>query len=351
MKAHEAPTSFRVPLTLGRTASDLVAREDQAEQLDLFREFMDPATRLQLLAMFALSDAKRIADIQHARVADIAEVMGYERTRRGVFDPKLYERIKDCFVMLQQKQTPMLFRTPTRRKDTKGRTVYATDVAFITILQEFGFRYEDDDGQTIDLNKADDRIPYHRDPVGRYPIWVLPLTDEHGRVVTDESGNPRLRPASGIFWRFTSRLAEMSQQKGTSWIFYREAVEILRKYLTKPATFELIWQTLFWKGQGQIEIQYDKLVRHLNIQSKDRKQTRATIDRAFQALLDEGIIDARPTIDPAGKWINGQKKPRRTSETIRWRRSSKWTIPSMLPAGHQDDAAMVDAEEVADADI
>jgi len=350
MKAHEAPNSFLVPRAIGRTGGDLLARGDQyAEQLDMFREVLDRPARLQILAMIALSDPRNLDREQHARIADIVEFMGYDRQKTGKFDPKLYQRIEEYGMIFFRKETVLFDRRPAG-KDAKGRPKYSGEAVFMRLLQEFGFRYEDEDGQMIALDRLppDDRIEY-RSPDGRFPIWAIPVQDEHGRLIKNESGQPRRRPATGIVWRFASRLAEMSRDKATSWVFYRDALEILRSYLYKPAAFELIWLTLFWKGEGYIEISYEKLIRHLDIRSKDQKQVQKAVGEAFQAALDSGIIDSLPTVDPAGKWNKGTNKPRRMSMTYRWRRSKRWTIgPSLAISSTIDRADRLSNEPTTD---
>lgn len=338
MRAKEAPSAFQVPLAIGRSEGDLVVH-GKPQQLDLFREVMTRPVKLQTLSMMALTDGDDPAKAQWAKVADIAEVMGYERAERGKdgkvsFHPELYRRIEEVGIMLRRKAIQLFFRDPAGHR-SDGRRKYKVGIVDLNILQEFGFGYLDDEGQEIDLDQkpGKDLIRYESDDGKGPPIWAIPATDANGKQILNKDGTPKRRPASHVIWRWSSKLVEMMKKKGGSWVFFRDALNILKSYLTKPATFDLIWLTLFHKD-GRLEIGHDKLVRHLGIRSKDSQQVEKAIKEAFQTALDEGIIDALPTETPRNYYQPTAKtgKPRRVDQVYRWTRAKKWTVSDVKPA-------------------
>ena len=362
MKAHHPRPVFRIPLAIGRSESDLTAKgADYAEQLHLFRDVLSRPAKIQVLAMMALSNPAALDKPSAARIADIADAMGYERdelpTGKRVFHRDLYQRIEEVGMRLRRREVELLVREHVRtvrdgRKTGATRRQYRTALVSMTVLQEFGFYYEDDDGQPMNLDalSASDQVALINvqakakkaatrpgllkyDAVdGGQPIWAIPMLDDAGAVIRNADGTPRRRPANGLTWRWSSRFADLTRDQDTSWRMWLDAVAVLRQYLTKPVTFDLIWYSLFHK-EGNIEISHDKLVDHLGIKGTgNRARVEAAIASAFDNLLTEGIIDQLPTVRDAGYYQPTKKtnRPRRVGKVYQWRVAKRWSTPSSV---------------------
>ena len=329
MKSKQAAQSFLVPRFMGRSEADMTAR-GHAEQLELFRETLTRPGKIQVLAMLALSDPKRLDHPNDAKIADIAGAMGYERSLntdgKMAFAPFIYQSIEETGLKLRRKSFEVFVRDPAgHTKD--GRRKYKEGLVELSILQEFGFRYEDEEGKPINLDEIPKEKLIEYEALSGHPLYAIPMTDDKGRFILNKDGTPRRKLANGVTWTFASRFARLAQNRETAWIFYKEAVAILRRYLTKPASFDLMFMTLFWKHDNLIEMGYDKLVGHLGIKSKDSKQVQAAIDAAFQDALTEGIISKDVTVRPPGYYKPTKKgKPRRNDMVYQWQRSAKWKV-------------------------
>jgi hypothetical protein len=344
MKAQQPKASFLIARAMGRTEADLTKR-DQAEQLELFREVLTRPAKVQVLAMMALSDPRHLDRAQSAKVADIARAMGYAPLKRAdgkrAFHPDTYKQIEDTGLNLRRKSFDLFFREPTG-KTKDGRRQYRDGLVNLSILQEFGFQYEDETGEPIDLEARDKKELIQYQPVADAgkALYAIPMINSRGHFIKNKDGSIRRRPANGVTWTFASRFAKLSQDKETAWVFYSEAVAILTRYLTRPASFDLIWLTLFWKGEApSIEMGHDKLVGHLNIRAKDTKQVQAAIDAAFADALKEGIIDRPVTIRPPAYYKPTPKtgKPRRKDMVYQWQRAAKWNPGKKLISISADD--------------
>jgi hypothetical protein len=331
MKAKEAAPSALVPRFIGRAESDMVAR-GMGEQLDLFREILTPQAKLQVLAMLALSDPKQLDQPQRARVADIAKTMGYEPTgEKDHLSGSVFEDIIKTGWKLKTKYFDIPIREPLGlTKD--GRRKYKVGISTISILQEFQRYYEDEEGRPINLDeipKDDIKVIDKNTP----PIYMIPLLDEKGNARKNRDGTIRYRRASGLEWRFLSRFAELARNKETAWVFYTEAIGILRRFLSQPTALNLMLLTLFWKGDQLIEMSHEKLVAHLDIRGKDADQVNRAIDAAFKVAFNEGIIDREVKIREAGYYKKTQKtgKERRKGKVYQWRRAAKWRGGKALP--------------------
>ena len=300
--------------------------------------------------MMGLTDPKQMDKLQRARAADIADAMGYDRAiksrRKGgkrdhlVFDQYIYKQIEDTGLKLRRKPIEVFTREPVGVMKN-GRRKWRTGLVELSILQEFGFYYEDEDGNPISLDslKKDEKdklIKYDADKGP--PLYAIPAVDEKGNVIKNKDGKPRRRMANGVTWTFTSRIARLAEDRQTAWVFYADAVAILRRYLPKPASFDLILKTLFWTGSGLIEMSHDKLVAHLGIKTKDSRQAEAAIKAAFADALAEEIIDKPVTVRPAGYYQPTEKtgKPRRKDMVYQWKRSAKWQPVRNLIAVSED---------------
>lgn len=329
MKAKEARPSFPVPRDIGRSEGDMIAR-GMGRQLDLFREIMTPPAKLQMMAMMALSDPKRMDKPTAARVADIARTMGYDQAESGQFPGSTFEDIIKTGWKLKVKVFDVFFREPSGTTRT-GRLKYRTGIRTLSILQEFNRYYEDEDGQPIDL----DSIP--KDAIKTLdqetpPIYLIPMMDERGNILRDDDGAVRVRRASGISWTWSSRIAEATKDQRTAWVFYSDAIQILRRYLKQPAAFNLMFLTLFWINDHP-EMSHEKLTAHLDIRGKDQDQVNRAIDAAFQAAFNEGIIDKPVQIRPAGYYKPTKKtgKERRKGMVYQWHRAGRWRAGKVLP--------------------
>jgi hypothetical protein len=336
MKSRHPLTSFFVPRAIGRSEGDMIAH-GHGEQLDLFREVLTRQAKVQIIAMMGLSDPKHLDRSQYAKIADILRTMGYETSLRAdghnVFPPWMYEAIENTGIKLRRKSFPVFIREPAGfAKD--GRQKWKTGLVDLSILQDFGFYYENEEGQPIDL----DEIPKHKlikcEAVTGNPLYAIPMTDERGNVIKNKDGKARRRMANGITWTFSSRIARLAEDRQTAWAFYRDAIAILRRYLPKPASFDLIFKTLFWTGSGPIEMSHDKLVAHLGIKAKDRRQVETAINAAFADALKEGIIDKPVTVRPSGYYqpTPKTKRPRRVDQVYQWKRAVKWQPAGSLIA-------------------
>lgn len=317
-----------MPLTLGRSEGDLTKRNQTAE-LELFRETLNRPAKVQVLAMLGLSDPKRLDRPQEAKISDIARAMGYQPYKRPdgqrAFQPWVYRAIEDTGLKLRRKPFAVFIREPTGLA-RKGKRKYDARMVELAILQEFGFVYEDKKGKPINLDAIpkDKLIDCGAD--SRTPLYPIPMTDAKGCFIYNRDGTIRRRLANGVTWTFASRFARLAQERETSWVFYREAVNILRKYLSKPASFDLLWMTLFWKKAPIIEMRYSALVRHLNFRNKNQSQVRVAINSAFKDAFDEGILAEHVKIRPLLTHKPNDKagKLQREEQVFQWQRAAKW---------------------------
>jgi hypothetical protein len=336
MKAKEARPSFLAPRFIGRSEADMV-RRGLEKQLDLFRETLTPPAKLQVLAMLALSDPKELDRETRAKIADIAKTMGHEPTASGRLSGHAYEDIEETGMKLRRKSFDVFVRQPAgHTKD--GRRKYKAGIVNLSILQEFGFYYEDEEGRPINLDEIpkEDLVKY--EAVEGPPLYAIPMLDAKGNILKNKDGSIRRRQANEVSWRWASRFAELTKNKETAWIFYSEAIKILRRYLHHPVAFNLMFLTLFWKGDVLIEMGHEKLVAHLDILGKDRKQVNNAIDTAFKAAYDEGIIDKPVQVRPAGYYKPTKKtgKERRKGIVYQWRRAGRWRGGKGLPIVQAD---------------
>lgn len=281
--------------------------------------------------------------------------MGYEPSLRAdgrtVFPQWMYDAVIDVGLKLYRMEIPLFIR----EKATVAKTGYGRDkkpifkripgktgLLFTRILAEYGFYYEGEDGHPIALDETpkDKLIKYEAVTGQGRPVYAIPMMDDQNNIIRNKDGSPRRRMANGIRWEWQARIRRMTEDRPTSWVFYREAVAILRRYLTKPASFLVIEKTLFWKGKSPlIEMSRAKLVEHLGIVSKDRKQVDAAIDAAFADALKEGIIDKPVTIREAGYYQPTPKtnRPRRTDQVYQWKRAARWQPAGILPSVADND--------------
>lgn len=357
MKSKHAPPSFLLPRFLGRTEGAMIAH-GHSEQLDIFRATLTPRAMLQVAVMFGLSDTNNLDKPQSAAVADIARESGYEPTRRPdgktAFPTWIYQAIEETGLMLR-KSFPSYIEdhvlkpdgTPAYKKSGKRWIPkMKSGLVDMAILQEFGFVYEDEDGQPIDLDGIPENqlIKYEADQ-GR-ALFAIPMKDKRGELVKNADGSLRRQQANGVTWTFSSRIARMAKDRLTNWIFYREALPILRRYLSKESSFRLMYRTLFWSGkQPQIEMSEDKLIEHLGIKTKDRGQAQKAIADAFADALTEKIIDAPAIVTERGYYQPTEKtnRPRRIAKSYRWKRAAKWQPGGMNiaeAAGAESDTAI-----------
>lgn len=340
MKSKKAAASFVIPRTLGRSEADMTAK-DLTEQLDLFRQVLDRSAKLQVLAMMALSNQTALDGQQVAKIADIAKAMGYDQRIRATdgkaaFDTELYRQIEEIGLRLRRHEIEFVIREPAGtmrdgRKKGATRQKYRTSLVSLSVLQEFGFYYEDEEGQPIDLESLargeKDQLIKVDATDGQKPIWAIPIFDDQGKTVRNQDGSIRRRPANGVTWRWSSRFADLTKDKTTSWIVWLEAVKILRKYLSKPVTFDLIYYTLFHKI-GPIKIGHDKLVAHLGIKGvRNVTRVEKALAGAFQDMLDEEIIDQLPALQMESCYQPTQKtqRARRKGKVYQWRAARCWS--------------------------
>ena len=339
MKTKHAPASFLVPQAIGRSEGDMIAH-GHGEQLELFRETLTRPAKLQLIAMMGLSEPKHLDRSQYAKIADILRAMGYEPNIRqdgATFLTWMYEAVEETGLKLRQKSFPMFIREPAGyMKD--GRRKWKIGLVDLSILQDFGFYYEDEEGQPINLKEIPEDQLIKYEAVKGKALFAIPMVDKNGNVIKNKDGKPRRRMANGVTWTFTSRIAKLAENRATAWVFYAEAVAILRRYLPKPASFDLILKTLFWPGSGLIEMSHDKLVAHLGIKTKDSRQAEAAIKAAFNDALQEGIINKPVTVRPKGYYQPSEKtgKPRRKDMVYQWKLSAKWQPARNLIAVSED---------------
>ncbi len=329
MKSKDAAPVIMVPRFLGRGESDMVAR-GMERQLDLFREIVTPQAKLQVMAMMALSNPKQLDQPQRARVADIAKAMGYQPDESGKLAGSLFDDIIKNGWKLKTSNFDVPVREPTGKRAKNGRRLYRVGIRTLSIFQEFMRYYEDGDGQPIswdDIPKKDIKaVP------DEPPIYVIPLEDENGNVMKQKDGKIRTRNASGLEWRFLTSFAEMARNKETAWVFYMDAILILRRYLSRPVALNLMLLTLFHKDD-YIEFGHEKLISHLGILGKDAGQVNAAIDAAFKAAFDEGIIDRPVQVKKAGYYKKTKKtgRERRKGTVYQWSRAARWRIGKSLP--------------------
>jgi hypothetical protein len=348
MKSTEPRSSFPVPRTLGRSRADFKARirkgkgQEYSQQLELFQETLTPRARVQVYAMMAMADQKQPDQRIYARIADIARAMGYGPTASGQLAGHIFQDIEDIGIRLRRKEVALFFRTPTGRTK-KGKMHYRTESTILSILQSFGFHYEDEDGKPINLDNMpkDKLLPIPT--IDGAPLYAIPIMDENGEPVRNKDGSIRRQRANGVHWRFNSDLAAMMKNKRTSWIIFADVLKILTKYVSQPSTFNLMEQTLFWKRDSLIEMCHETLIDHLDIRGKDQDQNNRAVDAAFKAMLDEGIIDHPVQVRPPGYYKPTPKtgRERRKGMVYQWRPGKRWRVGKSLPSILAGDADLI----------
>lgn len=347
MKAKEPSPLFPVPLTTGRTESDLTEHGTQRE-LDGFRATLPPSARVQVYTMMALTDPKHMDRPQQARVADIARAMGFQPNPiSGQLSGHVFQDIEETGMDLRQKAYNLFIREPAGFT-ADHRRKWKPMIVNLSLLQEFGFYYEDGEGQPINLDERpkEELIEYPAD--GGRSTLAIPMLDGQGRIKRKKDGSPWRRRANGVTWRWASRFAEWAKDPLTSWIIHLEAVQILRQYLehNNKAAFRLAEMTLFWKRlqkDKQIEASEDTLIRHLGLKGKDRALVAASIVNAFDAIFRDGIIDKPVQIKPKGFYPKTKKtgQRRRSGIVYQWRIAARWRIGKTIDGdqveGHKDD--------------
>jgi len=316
----------------------------------MFRSAMSRKAKLLLVALLGLSDQDHLDRPQYAKIADVLRAMGYTPDERPdgktAFPTWLYETVEDVGMNLRRNSIPLSIREPaTFTKD--GLKLGKVVIVDMSILQDFGFYYEDDDGQPIDLAElpADQLIKYEGGKDEEAPLYAIPILDGHGNIVLKKDGTPRRRMATGVTWTISSRIARLIENRQTSWVFTPEAVQILNRYLSKPASFDLIFKTLFWAVPHLIEMSYGVLVQHLGIRAKDRRQVEDALARGFADMLKEGIIDKPVTVREKNYYKPTKKtgRARRIDQVYQWRQGAKWH-----PKGNQVDVLEDVLDAVAD---
>lgn len=323
MKSKQARDSFRFPPAVGAGEAIMLAH-GTSEKLDLFREALTPYGKMEVLVLMAMSDPNHLDRPQIARVADIAREMGYEPGPNGQLPGSIYEAIIETGWKLKVKNFDILEWIPAGKR-ADGYSKSRRAIITMSILQEFGRFYEDDEGQQIDpedLPKAGVQVIEKDAPA--MPIFMIPMTDEKGNILKDKSGKVRYHRANGISWLWSNRFQKMTLDPDQAWIIYSTIIPTLRRQLQRPAAFNLIWMTLFWRSRF-VEISHERLVEHLNIRSKDPVQVQRAIEAAFQAAYDEGIIASLPTIKEKGYYKATKKtgRPRRVGKVYQWRKGGR----------------------------
>jgi len=325
MKSKRLPSTWTTPPTLVRSDGYLT-QHGTDRQLDLFREILTPQAMLQVIIMLGLSDPKHLDRPQYAKIADILRGMGYDPAERKTdgklaFAPWQYEAVEETGLRLRRR--PITFAV---REEARGRRKGKTSIVELAVFQEFGFSYEDKEGQPIDLDELpkDQLITYEDGK--KVALYAIPMTDTDGNVLYNKDGTPRRCMANGVTWTFSSRLARDAMRRATSWIFFRDAVEPLRRHLTRPTSFRLMIKTLFWASPSLIEMSHDKMVEHLGIKSKDGRQVQAQIDAAFADMLAEGFIDKPVTIRDRNYYKPTKKtrRARRKDKVYQWRPAARF---------------------------
>lgn len=323
MKSKHARESFQFPPVIG-AGEAIVLRQGTTEQLDLFREALTPYGKMEVLVLMAMSDPNHLDRPQTARVADVARTMGYEPGPSGQVAGSVYEDIIATGWKLKTKNFDVLDWIPAGKRADGYRKSHRA-VITMSIFQEFGRYYEDDEGQPVDpenIPKCGSLAIEKDSPT--MPVYMIPMMDDKGNVQKDRKGNIRFRRANGISWVWSNRFQKMAMDPDQKWIIYSNIIPTLRRQLKRPAAFNLIWMTLFWRNKV-IEISYEKLVEHLNIQSKDRVQVQRAIDEAFRVAFDEGIIDSLPVFRDRGYFPPTKKtgRPRRVGPVYRWQKGGR----------------------------
>ena len=321
MKSKNARQSFIFPPVIGAQEA-IMLEYGTTERVDLFREALTPYGKMEVLVLMAMSDPNHLDRPQSARVADIAREMGYELGPDGKFAGSIFENIINTGWKLKTKNFDILDWVPAGKR-ADGYSKSRRAVITMSILQEFGRFYEDDEGQLVDpeempktavqvaskvVDKKDKDLP-------TMPIYMIPMMDEKGIIQLDRRGKVRLHRANGISWHWSNRFQKMALDPDQKWIVYSDIIPILRRQLKQPAAFNLIWYILFHRGK-RWEIGHKRLVDQLNIRGKDEGQVQKAIDSAFQIAFNEGIIDHLPSVREAKHHKPTQKtgRPRRVGK-------------------------------------
>lgn len=335
MKARKPQEIVRVPLVFGRAEGDMISWGRYEQQLDLFRQVLDPHTKVLTLALMALTPEKYIDYEQEAGISKIAETMGFTRTKNqegwNAFHPEIYQQITTNLLKLRRRDIVLPIREFLEVKDgrTPGGTRKVARIREIntSLLQSFTFIYDDDVNlAALTANQRQELkafvYPSEGAPSeGDSAVWALPELDGNGNIIRNQDGTPRRRRADAVAWQFSSVVAGLVKEKSMSWLVRLEDVQTINRYRSDPMTFELMWKTLFHTG-NIIEYSYDKLVKHLGVdtdRNRNRARIEAAVERAFDNLLKEGFIDKPVTIKEPGHWPTTKSgRPRRAGRTYQW---------------------------------
>lgn len=372
MKSKTPLSSFHVPKGLGRTESYLVSlhrRSDKGEEqdniakkLDLFRDTITASAKLMIMTLMSFSDPGNLKKMNEAKIADIAKKMGYEPSETsGQIPGYVYERLEEIGIRLRRRAIRFYYQEEVGREKKKIskpgeplkiRTIIRTRENLLDInpLQTFGFYYEDEKGNPIDLNKyqEEDLIKYESDIDDGAPIYAIPLIDNEGNLVMKEDGiTPRRKRANGVKWRWNTDFAEWSQDKQNRWLISADTIPILRKYLTKPASINLMFLIIFW-NKSYFEICQDKLIEHLGITgTSNPAQVNKSIDTAFQDAFNEGFIDQVRKREPGYYPVTKKTgRPRRKNMTYLITKSKKYRLQDKdeIPDGQEEANSLTDKD-------
>jgi hypothetical protein len=330
MKDRRPQTSYLVPDFIGRNETYMVSRllsPEVAERLANYRKVMTRTSKILILALLSLSNSKFLAASQQARIATIARVMGYREKKQASFPPWIYDQIleagRNLLRSFEVYHWEQVAAKGKKAKDNKKKLNLSIKKS-ISILKDFGFLYKENGVSPLDLKKmpSNSRIQIGGDTEA--PLYALPVVDEKGEPVKGKDGNLRRRKATGLTWRWSAFFVERALDRAMSWPFHLEEPTILRKYINRPVSYNLIFLTLFWRSHF-IQIGQEKLIRHLNIKTKDIKQAEKAITAAFVDALAEGILDKPVTVKDAQEY--GGIEPGRRQEkqkVYQWELAAKW---------------------------
>lgn len=324
MKAKDVNPSFEVALPIFRSGADLSA--NAPEQLELFHSSFGLMEKLTCLGLFALTDNKNKSARQSASLADLLQVLDYQRSENAdgelTFNSKYYKTYSEIILDLYRHDIPLYIR-----EYPKGRQ----GVVVFRLLQEVGFWYVDEHGKDIDLKKLPKEKVFEVAPAEKNnpPVLALRAFDSNGKPVQNEDGTPRRHPSRGFYFRWASNLIEAIEH-GQGWYFYTACFSILKKYLrVNPTVAELIFYFIFAKRSYK-ECAHSKLIQHLGIKTKDKSRQEQVIKDALDICKEEGLIEYWH-FRPAGYYERNKKtgekrggRPRRRDITYQWQITKKW---------------------------
>ena len=337
-------------------------------QVRTWHQTLSPFVKAVGYGLFAATDEKDPAGWQEIKAGQLLEIIEVAKhptaAGRSIFHAQHYRDAYEALTTLFNVAVPI--STQTVKKVGREYKVERR-IGYVRLLQGFQLVYRTESGGLVDLSNpaySDMRVDVSNryrgdrrrsrtcrpDNLGR-PVYAMPLVDEHGQVLTDDDGTPRIRPPSAYLFRWGTDIIEdltdsRKKGKGHGWLkmtrdLFRVCQQLrkdnqatafhlmelvvsdiiaegpTRQTLIKPA--KLIFKALGFPEPGSIA--KCRRWRKDGRWSENVKRVAAAVAalKELEVLLPES--DERPQEHLTRGWC------------YRWERASKWTFTEAIEIG------------------